>query len=168
MNATAQLVFDRAYYESNYESNYDAWLRHRAKLRPYAVYLSLALLAFGVIMALAFPTKWIVGVIFTCVGVYELVEALTHKSRWVNARVKATRENKTVEMQLSESELTTTSSVAHGTIQIEAFSDIIPATDGVFLIPDSGVSIFIPAATVEPTDAFRPLVDAWMAARSGG
>ena len=119
-------------------------------------------------MALAFPTKWIVGVIFTCVGVYELVEALTHKSRWVNARVKATRENKTVEMQLSESELTTTSSVAHGTIQIEAFSDIIPATDGVFLIPDSGVSIFIPAATVEPTDAFRPLVDAWMAARSGG
>ena len=164
MNATAQLVFDRAYYESNY----DAWLRHRAKLRPYAVYLSLALLAFGVIMALAFPTKWIVGVIFTCVGVYELVESLTHKSRWVNARVKATCENKTVEMQLSESELTTTSSVAHGTIQIEAFSDIIPATDGVFLIPDSGVSIFIPAATVEPTDAFRPLVDAWMAARSGG
>ena len=164
MNATAHLVFDRAYYESNY----DAWLRHRAKLRPYAVYLSLTLLAFGVIMALAFPTKWIVGVIFTCVGVYELVESLTHKFRWVNARVKATRENKTVEMQLSESELTTTSSVAHGTIQIEAFSDIIPATDGVFLIPDSGVSIFIPAATVEPTDAFRPLVDAWMAARSGG
>ena len=164
MNATAQLVFDRAYYESNY----DAWLRHRAKLRPYAVYFSLALLAFGVIMALAFPAKWLVGVIFACIGVYELIEALTHKTRWVNARVKATRENKTVEMQLSESELTTTSSVARGTIQICAFSDIIPATDGVFLIPDSGVSIYIPAATVEPTDAFRPLVAAWLAARSGG
>ena len=164
MNATAHLVFDRAYYESNY----DAWLRHRAKLRPYAIYLSMALLAFGVIMALAFPAKWLVGTIFACTGVYELAEALTHKSRWVNARVKATRENKTVEMQLSESELTTTSSVAHGTIQIEAFSDIIPATDGVFLIPDSGVSIYIPAASVEPTDAFPPLVDAWMAARSNG
>ena len=164
MNATAQLVFDRAYYESNY----DAWLRHRAKLRPYAVYLSLALLAFGVIIALAFPAKWLVGAIFACIGVYEFVEAMTHKSRWVNARVKANRENKTVEMHLSESELTITSSVSHGTIQIEAFSDIIPATDGVFLIPDSGVSIYIPVATVEPTDAFRPLVDAWMAARSGG
>ena len=93
---------------------------------------------------------------------------MTHKSRWVNARVKANRENKTVEMHLSESELTITSSGSHGTIQIEAFSDIIPATDGVFLIPDSGVSIYIPVATVEPTDAFRPLVDAWMAARSDG
>ena len=128
----------------------------------------LALVAFGIIMALAFPAKWFVGVIFACIGVYELVEALTHKSRWVNARVKATRENKTVEMQLSESELTSTSSVAHGTMLIEAFSDIIPATDGVFLIPDSGVSIYIPAATVEPNDAFRLLVDAWMATRSGG
>ena len=164
MNATAHLVFDRAYYESNY----DAWLRHRAKLRPYAVYLSLTLLAFGVIMAFAFTSQWLVGAVFACAGVYELIEALTHKSRWINARVKATRENKTVDMQLSESELTTSSSVANGTIQIAAFSDIIPATDGVFLIPESGLSIYIPAATVEPTDAFRPLVDAWMAARSGG
>ena len=164
MNATARLVFDRAYYESYY----DAWLRHRAKLRPYAVYLSLALLAFGVILALTFPANWLVSVVFACAGVYELIEALTHKSRWINVRVKATRENKTVDMQLSESELTTTSSVAHGTIQIDAFSDIIPASDGVFLIPDSGVSIYIPAATVEPSDAFRPLVDAWIAARSGG
>ncbi|TWU07507.1 hypothetical protein [Stieleria varia] len=163
MNATARLVFDRAYYESHY----DAWLRHRAKLRPYAVYLSLALLAFGVIMAFAFPAKWAFGALFACFGVYELVETLTHKSRWVNARVNATRENKTVDMKLSESELTTTSFVAHGTIQIVAFSKIIPATDGVFLIPDSGVSIYIPAATVEPSGAFRPLVDAWMAARSG-
>ena len=111
MNATARLVFDRAYYESNY----DAWLRHRAKLRPYAVYLSLALLAFGVIFALTFPANRLVGIAFACASVYELIEALTHKSRWINARVKATRENKTVDMQLSETELTTTSSVAHGT-----------------------------------------------------
>lgn len=164
MNATAHLVFDRAYYESNY----DAWLRHRVKLRPYAVYLSLALLAFGVIITFAFPAQWLVGVLFACVGVYELIEALSHKSRWINARVNATRENKTVEIQLSETELTTTSSVAHGTIQIEAFSEVIPSRDGVFLIPESGVSIYIPAATVELTDAFRPLVDAWMAALSGG
>ena len=164
MNATAHLVFDRAYYESNY----DAWLRHRAKLRRYAVYLSLGLLAVGVVLAVVFPANWIVGVVFACAGAYALFEALTHKSRWINARVKATRENKTVEIQLSETELTTTSSVAHGTIQIDAVSDIIPASDGVFLIPDSGVSIYIPAATVEPSDAFRPLVDTWMATRSGG
>ncbi len=164
MNATARLLFDRAYYESNY----DAWIRHRAKLRPYAVYLSLALLAFGVIFARTVPANLLVGVVFSCLGVYELTEALTHKSRWINARVKATRSNKTVDMQLSETELTMTSSVAHGTIQIGALSDIIPASDGVFLIPDSGVSIYIPAATVEPSDAFRPLVDAWIAARSGG
>ena len=164
MNATAHLVFDRAYYESNY----DAWLKHRAKLRPYAVYLSLGLLVFGVVLALTFPTNWLFGVVFACAGVYELIEALTHKSRWINARVKATRENKTVELQLSETEITTTSSVAQGTIQIDGFSDIVPVSVGVFLIPESGVSIYIPAATVEPTDAFRPLVDAWMAARSGG
>ncbi|MEM7455749.1 MAG: hypothetical protein AAF456_15455, partial [Planctomycetota bacterium] len=164
MNATARLVFDRAYYESNY----NAWLRHRARLRPYAVYFSLALLVFGATLALAFPTNLLVGVALACIGVYELIEALTYKSRWINARVKATRANKTVDMQLSETELTTTSSVAHGTIQIEAFTDIIPATDGVFLILEAGVSIYIPAAAVEPDDAFRPLVDAWLAARSGG
>lgn len=164
MNATAQLVFDRAYYESSY----DAWLRHRAKLRPYAVYFSLALLASGLIMAFAFSTQWLVGVLFVCAGTYELIEALTHKSRWINAHVKATSANKLVDLKLSETELTTTSSVSHGKIQIGAFSDIIPVPDGVFLIPESGVSIYIPAATVEPTDAFRPLVDSWLAARIRG
>jgi hypothetical protein len=163
MNATAHLVFDRAYYESNY----DDWLRHRAKLRPYAIPMSLVLLCLGITMAISFMHQWLVGVLFASAGLYELIEALTHKSRWITARVKATRDNKTVEMHLSEHELTTSSSVATGTVQLSAFTDIIPATNGVFLIPESGVSIYIPAATVEPRDSFHSLVDAWVAARGG-
>ena len=164
MNATARVVFDLAYHESIY----DDWLRHRAKLRRYAIPMSVALLVFGIVMAIVFPHQWLVGSLFACAGVYELIEALTHRSRWINARVESTRDNKTVEMQLSEHELTISSSVATGTVQLTAFNDIVPATNGVFLIPESGVSIYIPASTVEPRDAFLPLVDAWTAARSGG
>ena len=161
MNATARLVFDRTYYESNY----DAWLKHRAKLRPYVVHLSLLLLTLGVIMALVLYDRWFIGAILACIGVFELIDGLTHKTRWVNARVRATRENKTVDMQLSETEVTTKTSAARGTIQVAAFSDIVLTSDGVFLIPESGVSIYIPASTVEPANAFRPIVRAWMAAR---
>ena len=163
MKAIARLVFDRAYFESNY----DAWLRHRAKYRPYAVYLSLTLLTLGVIMAFAFPAQRPIGVLLTFGGIYEWIDALTHKPRWINARIKATRENKTVDMQLSETALIATTSFQHSTIQIEAFAEIIPAANDVFLIPESGVSIYIPAVCVEPADALRPLVDAWMATRRG-
>ncbi|MEM6468627.1 MAG: hypothetical protein AAF802_03600 [Planctomycetota bacterium] len=159
MNATARLVFDRAYYESSY----DAWLRHRAKLRPYAVYLSLTLLAFGVVLAVVFPASWFVGGAFASAGVYELFEALTHKMRWVNSSIKVTRENKVVELQLSETELIATSDVVQSTVQIEGFSEIIATSEGVLFIPDSGATIYLPAAAVVPSNAFLPLMDAWMA-----
>ena len=161
MNATALVKFDSAYYEANY----DEWLKHRAKLRPYAIYLSLCLLSWGSLLALLFPRTWFIGAILACCGIYELIEAVTHRSRWINARLKATRDDKIVEFQLSEFEISTLSSVATGTIQVSAFNDVIPTKNGVYLVLDSA-SMYIPEATVEPRDAFRPLVDAWVASRS--
>ena len=119
-------------------------------------------------MATVFPHQWLVGALFACAGLYELTEALTHRLRWINARLKATRDGKTVDMHLTEHDITTISSQAKGTIQISGFNEIVPATKGVFLIPDSGVSIYIPAESVNPSDMYTPLITSWTAVRNGG
>ncbi len=159
MNATSHLVFDRAYYEVNY----DDWLAHRSKLRRFAIPMASALLLFGIVMAVLYRQQWLVGVVFALLGTYELAEAITHKSRWVNARLKTTRPEKSVDIRLSESEMTTTSTNGTSTIKMSAIDEIIAATNGVFLIPETGVSIYIPQATVDPSDMYLPLIQSWIA-----
>ena len=164
MIASARLVFDRDYFNAKY----DDWLKHRSKLRRYAILLASTLLLFGIVMAVSFRHHWLVGALFASAGIYELIEAVTHKSRWINARLKTTRPEKALEIQFGEQEMTTTSPNGTSTIKMSAIDEIIPATNGVFLIPESGVSIYIPQSTVDPSDKYIPLIEAWLASRRDG
>lgn len=107
-----------------YELHYDDWLTHRSRWRKYAVPAACLLLLFGVGLAFTYRQQWLVGGVFAMFGAYELLAALTHRWRWINARVK----------------------------------------NGVFLVLDTGVSICIPEITLDPPDAYRPLLASWIAA----
>lgn len=160
MNATAQLVFDRAYYELHY----DDWLSHRSRWRKYAVPAACLLLLFGVGLAFTYRQQWLVGGVFAMFGAYELLAALTHRRRWINARVKTIHPNKTSIVELNEHGVTITSVNGSSRLRTTAFEQIIAAKNGVFLVIDTGVSIYIPEITLDPPDAYRPLITSWIAA----
>src|SRR5262245_23638249 len=105
MIAAAHVVFDRNYFELYY----DEWLRHRSRFKRYEIWFALALILFGVSMAISFRHQWLVGALLASAGVYEFVMAVTHKRRWVNARAATARSDKSVDLQFDSDALTTKS-----------------------------------------------------------
>ncbi len=157
MQATAHLVYDRQYYETNYRD----WLVHRSKWQRRATSMAITLILFGIGMTILFRQQWLVGIVFSSLGFYELFRAVTHKSRWVNARLKAIGGEKTIDIEFDENEMKTTSSMGYSRVKMDAFDEIITATNGIFLIPENGVSIYVPHSTVDPQDEWQRLIHAW-------
>jgi hypothetical protein len=155
MIATAHIVFDRVYFELQY----DEWLRHRSRFTKYEIWFATALTLFGLVLAIAFPHQRLVGALFASAGLYEFVMAATHKRRWVNARVSNVSGDKSVDLEFDTDSLTSTSPNGTGTMRLAGFAGFTPASQGFFLIPDSGVSIYVPRATIDPSDSYSALIE---------
>lgn len=79
MIGTAQLGFDRDYFELHY----DDWLWHRSRFKRYENWFATALTLSGLTVAFAFKQGRLVGIMFTIAGIYEFIMSVTHKRRWV-------------------------------------------------------------------------------------
>ncbi|WP_220498495.1 hypothetical protein, partial [Stieleria mannarensis] len=108
---------------------------------------------------MAFQNQWLVGALFAAAGIYEFLMAATHKRRWVNARVTTVRGDKSVDLQFDSDSLTSTSANGSATMRLSGFTGFTPASKGFFLIPDTGVSIYVPRATIAPSDSYSSLVE---------
>ena len=155
MIATAHLTFDRSYFELQY----DEWLKHRSRYKRYEVWFAVALTIFGFVMALSFLNQWLFGALFATAGIYEFVMAASHKRRWVNARVSTIREDKTVDLKFDADSLTSTSQNGSATLRLAGFAGFTLASQGFFLIPENGVSIYVPRTTINPVDSYSALVE---------
>ncbi|MEI7700721.1 MAG: hypothetical protein WCK86_13060 [Planctomycetia bacterium] len=154
MLATAHIVYDRQYFEMLY----DDWLQHRSVWRRYAVYASFALLAAGVMMAVASPRHWLVGAVFAMFGVYETISALTYRRRWIGERLLLARADKTVDLTFDETSVASASANGKSTMLISGFVGFVAGTKGFFLIPDTGIFLYVPRPAVEPASVYDTLV----------
>jgi hypothetical protein len=154
MLATAHVVFDRPYFEMLY----DDWLQHRSVWRRYAIYASFVLLSAGVMMAIASPRHWLVGAVFAMFGVYEMISALTHRRRWISERLLLARDDKTVDLTFDETTVASVSADGKSTMLVSRFVGFAAGTNGFFLIPDTGISLYVPRTAVEPADVYDELL----------
>ena len=154
MNATAHLTFDRKYYETKY----DDWLRHRAKWRKYSLPFSLLLVFVGLVFLYLVREQWVFGAFVTTGGIFELITSLTYRQRWIKRCLRAKCTGKAVEVMFNEEHMTSTSANGTSSIKISALDAVVPGSNGLFLIPDHGQSIYIPQSTIDPPDAYQPLL----------
>lgn len=154
MIASARIRFDRNYFATNY----DDWLAHRSKWRKYEIWCASVLLMFGILMVLVFPRDWMVGGILTVAGLYEVTMAATHRRRSIHSRLATVRPEKTVCITFYETDLTTESRLGTSRMRYSGFDDFTVGTDGFFLVPDTGVSIYVPRATLDNTIVYQRLV----------
>ncbi len=155
MIATAHVTFDRSYFELQY----DEWLRYGSRFKKYEIWFAIALTVFGLAMALTFQHQWLVGALFASAGIYETAMAATHKRRWVNARTATIRDDKSVDLEFDKDSLISTSANGTGTMRLDGFTEFTPASHGFFLIPDTGVSLYVPRATIDPDDSYSALIE---------
>ncbi len=155
MIATAQLRFDRSYFELQY----DEWLAHRSKYKKYEIWFATTLTVFGLGLAIFSRQQWLVGGLFACAGIYEFATSVTSKRRWVNARLSTVRGDKTVQLEFDDESLTSRSTNESSTMRLSGFTGFTSGSHGFFLIPDTGVSIYVPRATIDPADSYSSLID---------
>lgn len=154
MLATAHVVYDEHYFAALY----DDWLQHRSVWRRYAIYFAVAMLAAGIGMVIIHRQHWLVGAVIAAFGAYETVSAITHRRRWLNERLLLARHDKTADLSFDETSVASTSANGTSTMLVSRFMGFAAATNGFFLIPDTGISLYVPRAAVEPADAYEELV----------
>ncbi|MEZ6096679.1 MAG: hypothetical protein R3C03_21030 [Pirellulaceae bacterium] len=156
--ANATLNYDRDYFEANYRD----WLIYRSRWQRHAKWMAFLLLSIGIAMAVSFRTQWLTGVVFSLFGIFEVYRAFTHKAKWISARLEAhkRRPGKT-ELTFSANEMKSQSELGSGQIELRAFEKIFNTPNGVFFIPESGYSIYVPHQSATPQNDWQQLLRYW-------
>ena len=155
MDATAHVSFDRAYFEAFYTD----WLTHRSRWRRFAMPVAFAITFAGAAISWFVPGHRFLGIAVSLGGMYHLYEALTHRRRWVADRLKDLPPDKVLDVSFHSERIDMETPNSSSRLSVAALTGVEATPNGLFLIPQTGVSIYIPRASIEPSDAFSPLVE---------
>jgi hypothetical protein len=156
MDASAQVSFDRSYFDAFYSD----WLTYRSKWRRYAVPFAFAITLASIVVLWFLPGQRFFGLFVLCVGLYHVYEAVTHRRRWLAHRLKDLPPDKAFKMSFHPEHIEMETPNSSSRLNIAALSDVVATPNGMFLSLQTGVSIYVPRASIDPPDAFLPLVDA--------
>jgi hypothetical protein len=154
MIATAHVTFDVAYFELQYAE----WLKHRSRYRKYSIWFAAAIFLCGVVIAITLQRTWFAGVVIAGAGIYELVVSATYKRRWVNARLPKQRDYQSVQFEFHPDSISSTSENGSGTMQLAGLAGFTAASHGFFLMPQMGVSLYIPRDSILPEESYSTLI----------
>ena len=152
MQATARFSLTEAYYRENY----DQWLRHIAKWRRWTPYVACLFLAGGgLAAALGLHVAAAVGL---AAGVAEFAEVLTHKSRWLAARQRGSRTDRSVQLTFTNDAIAVQGPFSSGELQWAGIERIKATSKGLFLIPQEGMHLYIPDTALSPPSVKQEIV----------
>ena len=63
------------------------------------------------------------------------------------------------DLRFDDETLTSTSAIGTSELHVRGFRDFTVGSQGFFLVPDTGVSIYVPRVAVAPSDLYSELVD---------
>lgn len=150
MNAAASIKCDRQYFNAFYAN----WIAHRSRWRRLAIPVAITFFAMAVVALFLLPSLRIIAVGIVVAAIINLVDALTYKWRWVRRRLASFAGEKTADFTFTDDAVKISSPRSEGTIAYNGFGVIVIAPDGIFLAPDSGVSLFVPRSSFVEPDAF--------------
>ena len=151
MNAVASINYDRQYFDAFYKN----WIAYRSRWRRYAIHFAAIFIAVTAVALWVFPShRPIAGGLFF-VAILNLIDASTHKLRWVRQRLSSVAVDKTAELTFTDDRIQITTPNSEGTIAYDGFGVVSITPNGIFLVPDTGVSIFVPQTSFASPDEFR-------------
>lgn len=155
MIATARITFDRDYFSLQY----DEWLKHRSRFKKYEPIYCVGIVVLGLALIVLYFDKWHMGAVVAAFGAYKLSMSLTSKSRWVNARLRLIPDDKTVQIRFENKSIVSESKNGTADMLLSAFGGFMIASQGFFLIPENGTSIYVPQRTIDPAESYEELVN---------
>ena len=155
LDVTAEEIMDRDYFVAVYND----WLCHRSKWRKHLPTLALLLIASGVIALLVHPYLRIFAVTLTLMGCFYSIDAITYRHRWLKARLRDLSPGKTMHVRFGDDELHIQTPNSSSNVKFKAFSKVVGTPSGVFLIPQTGVSIYLRRSAFQPKESFPEVID---------
>lgn len=142
--ATAHLRRDEGYFDLAY----DEWLRHRSKYRRIALPIAIALLSVGGVLVGIFGLQ-IASCCAVGIGVFDLIEVLTHKSRSL-AMMKRAITNRDLTLRFGESAIEVEANGENAQVPYSHYGSVYPTPHGVFLVTGTKSSTFVPFKVLSP------------------
>ena len=147
MIARANMSFDKNYYAQYFSD----WMRTRSKYRKFAPTVALLIIATGIIVLTKAEHLIVVGSGIIVVGVFHLIDSLTYRSRWIKRRLQSGG-SASGHIEFYEDRIHIRSDSSEGHFLLSGFIDATPSYNGIFLIPQKGVSFYIPWSSIEPSE----------------
>ncbi len=148
MIAQSKLTFDKQYY-SQYFSD---WIKTRSRFRKYNLAIAILLIVAGIVLCTLFSNHLALGILNLGIGLLNLVDALTYRSRWTRKRLLAGGSN-SGEFVFYDDRICIKSDSSEGYHMLSGFIECTFAPQGVFLFPQKELSFYIPWSSIEPADA---------------
>jgi hypothetical protein len=150
MIARSKLIYDGEYYALYYSD----WIRTRSRFRKFAVPLGLLIVVIGIILLTKFEDHRYLGFAVIGVGGFHLIDALTYRSRWIKKRLAAGG-SRTGQFEFHDERIHIRSDSSEGHFLLSGLVESTPSDHGIFLIPQKGLSFYIPWESIEPPDSLQ-------------
>jgi len=151
MNTAAAFDVNRQYYATYYST----WMKHRSRWRRLAVPIAALFLLTTVIAAILLPQHRPFAIALLLIAIFNAMDACSYRWRWIRERLKTQSREKHADLVFRDDDVAINTPNSNGTMRYTAFTDVTVAPDGMFLVPDTGVSIFVPRTAFDSDDDFR-------------
>jgi hypothetical protein len=85
-------------------------------------------------------------------GAFSLIDSLTYRSRWIKQRLQAGGST-SGQFEFHEDRIHIRTDSSEGHFLLSGFIDANPGQNGIFLIPQKGLSFYIPWSSIEPSES---------------
>ena len=158
MEITAKWQHNPEYFEQYWKD----WMMYRSKGRKHILAFSLVLIILGVVLYFgALPqlaSSQRRGIIIIIIGILVAAWHFWDKRKWIKSMIQDSRPNNEIVMNFSQEGIKTKSDVSTGEATWEAIKELVPAKQGLFLILQKGMSIYLPRQSLAENNDISQIV----------
>lgn len=143
------------------------WLRSKSRFRRYSVPVDLLMIAIGLLFGLVFPAGKAAPVFVVLLVVALLGLAWEHfdRTRWFRRRRAAPQFGKEMEIRFSDDGVFMSGPLAQSDCEWAYFTGMTQGIKGLFLVPKTGLMIYVPYNKISPPEAVSEIEAKVSAAR---
>ena len=163
--AVARFAMDEPYLQVLFQD----WLRSKSRFRRYSVPTDLVMIAIGLLFGVVFPAGKAapVFVILLVVALLGLAWEYFDRMRWFRRRRAAPQFGKEMEIRFSDDGVFMSGPLAQSACDWAYFAGMTRGINGLFLVPETGLMIYVPYDTIIPPQAVSEIEARVAAARTG-
>ena len=142
-----------------YKEFYSEWLKFRS-YRRWQPLIAILLIMFSAFVFIFFNSNALfISLLFTGFGIYELFEYYYTRKKWLNERLASNITNKEISMIFEDDVIKSKGPFTNTELKWNGIVKTIETKNGLFLIPENGISIYLQKSSFDSENQIKLIVD---------